>query len=146
MEKQTIVVVSGYFNPVHKGHIKLFKDAKKLGTRLIVIVNNDKQVKLKNSVPFMNEVERAFIIENLKPVDIAYISIDTDKTVCKSLENLFTKTHHNVLFVNGGDRKSVKDIPEAKICKKLGIKMVFNVGGKKTQSSSSLLSKVKKHG
>ncbi|MFA5232537.1 MAG: adenylyltransferase/cytidyltransferase family protein [Candidatus Paceibacterota bacterium] len=137
MEKNIkTVCVSGYFNPLHSGHLSLFKKAKKMGDFLIVIVNNDKQVKLKGSIPFMKEKERVEIIINLKMVDRVVISIDKDKTVRKTLEKI-----NPDIFANGGDKKSPKDIPEKEICDKLGIKMVFGVGGNKSQSSSKLLKK-----
>lgn len=128
------VVVSGYFNPIHSGHIKLLNEAKKLGDVLIVIVNNDKQCALKGNI-FMNEQERIEIIKNLKMVDKAILSIDTDTSVCETLKLIKPN-----IFANGGDRFK-NNIPEAKICKRLGIRMVFNVGGVKTQSSSNLLHK-----
>jgi len=134
------VCVSGYFNPIHSGHISMFKEAKKLGNYLIVIINNDNQVKVKGSVPFMKVEERAEIIKNLKMVDQVVISIDKDKTVCKTL----AKVNPNI-FANGGDRKNPKDIPETEVCNQLGIKMVFNVGGSKTQSSSTIIKKAVKY-
>ena len=140
-KKQTVVVVSGYFNPIHSGHINLFNEAKKLGDRLIVIINNDKQVELKGSQKFMNQNERKSIIEAIKYVDQVIISIDEDETQAKTLE--FVKP---TIFANGGDRENSKKLPlsETKICNKHGIKMVFGVGGGKVQSSSWLLSGVKK--
>lgn len=127
-------MVSGYFNPIHSGHIKLLNEAKKLGGLLVVIVNNDKQCSLKGNT-FMNEQERLEIIQNLKMVDMAVLAVDTDGSVCETLKLIKPD-----IFANGGDRFK-NNIPEAKICKKLGIKMVFNVGGEKTQSSSNLLHK-----
>ena len=81
-----IVVISGYFNPIHSGHIDYIQSAKKLGDKLIVIVNNDKQVSLKGSVPFQDEEERKKIVSNIKGVDHAVISIDEDATVCESIK------------------------------------------------------------
>jgi len=134
--KNIVVAVSGYFNPVHVGHIKLFKEAKKLGTKLVVIVNNDKQVELKGSYPFMKEKERSEIILGLKSVDKVVIAIDKDRSVCKTLEYIKPD-----IFANGGDRFK-KNIPEIAICKKIGCKAVFNVGqGGKVQSSSWLIQK-----
>jgi cytidyltransferase-like protein len=133
-EKKKTVCVSGYFNPLHSGHIQLFQNSKELGDRLVVIVNNDEQVKLKGSIPFMEALERAEIVRNLRMVDEVVIAIDKDKTVCKTLEKI-----HPDIFANGGDRKSAEDIPEAEVCERLGIEMVFNVGGEKTQASSKLL-------
>jgi len=136
-KKEIIVAVSGYFNPVHIGHIRMFKRAKKIGDKLIVIVNNDNQVKLKGSVQFMNEKERMEIISALKLVDKVILSIDKDKTVCKTLKLI--KPH---IFANGGDRNQ-KNIPEVDICKEINCKMIFNVGrGGKIQSSSWLLKNI----
>jgi D-beta-D-heptose 7-phosphate kinase/D-beta-D-heptose 1-phosphate adenosyltransferase len=147
MKTKKIVIVSGYFNPVHVGHISLLERAKELGDELQVIVNNDKQVKLKGSVPFMSESDRCRIIHSMRFVDCASISCDEDKSVCDSLRilHLLYGKDYEMIFANGGDRKNAKDIPEAKLCKELGIKMVFNVGGKKIQSSSKLISKAKKY-
>ncbi len=136
-KKEIIVAVSGYFNPVHIGHIRMFKRAKKIGDKLIVIVNNDNQVKLKGSVQFMNEKERMEIISALKLVDKVILSIDKDKTVCKTLKLI--KPH---IFANGGDRK-LDNIPEVDICKAINCKMIFNIGrGGKIQSSSWLLKNI----
>jgi len=132
--KEIIVTVSGYFNPIHRGHISMFKAAKALGDKLIVILNNDKQVEIKGSQKFMSQWERKEIIEAIRHVDGVFISVDEDGTQCKSLE--FLKPD---IFANGGDRRETSDIPEAKVCEERGIKMIFNVGGEKVQSSSWLL-------
>ena len=132
--EEKVVVVSGYFNPVHKGHIAMFEEAKKLGTKLIVIINSDKQVEMKGSRKFMDEDERRYIVESIGCVDKAVVSIDEDKTQCKTLAMI--KPH---LFANGGDRRNENDLPEAAVCKEHEIEMVFNVGGGKVQSSSWLL-------
>jgi len=133
MSKKIIVAVSGYFNPLHIGHLRMIKEAKKLGNYLVVIVNNDRQIELKGSVLFMNEKDRAEIVGAIKWVDEAFISIDRDKTVCESLRKI--RPH---IFANGGDRKK-GNIPEDKICEDLDIKMVNNVGGGKIRSSSILI-------
>ena len=134
--KKTIVAVSGYFNPIHVGHLELIEEAKKLGDYLVVIVNNDEQVKLKGSVPFMKLEDRVKIVEAIKGVDEVFISIDQDKTVRKSLEAIKPD-----IFANGGDRKNINDIPEVEICEKLNIKLVDGCG-KKIRSSSILLKDV----
>jgi len=140
MEK--VVIVSGFFNPVHIGHINLFKDAKKLGDILVVIVNNDKQVKAKGSVFFMSENERIEIIKAIKYVDEVFLSVDEDKTVRESLKEIVkNRKNCQFIFANGGDR-SEKNIPEADVCKNLKIKMLDNVGGQKVQSSSGLLKNI----
>ena len=136
-KRKIIVAVSGFFNPIHKGHIKLFKEAKKLGDKLVVIINSDYQVKIKGSIPFMNEKERVEIIKSFQHVDEVVISIDRDKTVRDTLALVSPD-----IFANGGDRKNIKEIPETEVCKRLKIKQVFNVGGGKIQSSSWLIDNI----
>ena len=127
-----VVVTSGYFNPLHTGHLQLFKEARKLGVKLIVIVNNDKQVKLKGSIPFMNQEERADIVRAIKYVNEVVIAEDTDHTVIKTLIKIKPD-----FFVKGGD--STRDnVPEQDICNDIGIKVLFGIGGGKIQSSSWL--------
>lgn len=127
-----IVAASGYFNPLHKGHVEYLERASKLGDSLIVIVNNDFQVKLKGSKEFMDEQERLMIIRSLRYVDSAILSIDKDPTVCETLKIL--RPH---IFAKGGDRFTY-EIPESKICRELGIGIVDGLGDK-IQSSSWLL-------
>lgn len=133
---ERVVAVSGYFNPVHKGHINLFREARSLGDKLIVILNNDSQVQQKGSVPFMSAEERAEVIRSLRFVDDVVISFDEDRTVCKTLGAVAPH-----IFANGGDREGIADIPEAAVCEAQNIAMVFNVGGGKIQSSSWLIAK-----
>jgi len=135
-KKEIVVATSGYFNPLHIGHLRCLQAAKKLGTKLVVIVNSDEQVKVKGSVTFMPEKERMEIVKALKPVDEVILSVDKDLTVCKSLELVKPD-----IFAKGGDR-TLGNIPEVPVCEKLGIKMVFGVGGGKIQSSSWLIKKI----
>jgi D-beta-D-heptose 7-phosphate kinase/D-beta-D-heptose 1-phosphate adenosyltransferase len=137
--KKIKVAVSGYFNPLHVGHLEMISKAKSLGDYLIVIVNNDKQVKIKGSFPFMHEKDRLKIAESLKGVDEVFLSIDSDSSVCKSLEAI-----NPDVFANGGDRKNLNDIPECTICEDLNIKMVDGLG-KKIRASSEIIAKTKKH-
>lgn len=135
-----IVAVSGGFDPVHIGHVRMFFEAKKLGDKLIVIVNNDNWLKLKKGFAFMPETERKEIIEAFSCVDEVILTFHepgtTDMSVCRELEQL--RPH---IFANGGDRKE-DNIPEYELCEKLGIQMIFNVGqGGKVQSSSELVKK-----
>ena len=133
------IIVSGYFNPLHKGHIELFKNAKQLGDELIVIVNNDLQRKLKGSKEFMDEDERILIINELSITDKVYLSIDKDSTVKKSLEKIHTDlgSNYELYFANGGDQNN-ESISEIKICKKLNIGLIDGLG-EKIQSYSWLL-------
>ena len=140
---KTLVIASGYFNPVHKGHIEYLTKSKELGDKLFVIVNNDKQREMKGSKEFMNENERKLVIETLKPVDWAVVAIDKDnRQVDKSIKmiyELYKDEFQNFIFSNGGDQTE-QTIAEDKICNELGIKMVFGLGDK-IQSSSWLLKK-----
>ena len=138
-----VVVVSGYFNPIHSGHIDYLESAREIGDYLIVIVNNDKQVELKGSVPFMNQEERVKIVSSLRCVNKAVVSIDDDPTVCQSIRKEYYSLQDDPFFIgmafaNGGDRKE-GGVPEDVLEEELGINMVYNVGGKKTQSSSTLI-------
>jgi len=139
-KKLIVVAISGYFNPLHVGHLEMIRRAKKLGNKLVVIVNNDEQVRLKGSVPFMSVADRLKIIRALKGADEVFLSIDQDKTVCKSL----AKIKPNI-FANGGDRKSIGDVPEYTVCQKLNIKMVDGLG-KKIRASSLILARAKESG
>ena len=134
MSEERIVCVSGYFDPIHVGHIEYFKKSKEIGDKLMVIVNNDEQAKLKKGKAFMPESERIAIISELKCVDFVVKSIDTDRTVCKTLETVFPKPTY---FCNGGDQNN-NTIPEGDICFKRGIELRDGFGDK-IQSSSWLI-------
>lgn len=135
--KMIIIAASGYFDPLHLGHVEYLKKAKELGDKLIVIVNNANQTKLKKGYEFMPFNERLEIVKVIRYVDEVFSSIDEDRSVSKSLE----KVNPNI-FAKGGDRFSY-EIPEAKVCEKLGIKIIHGLG-EKIQSSSSLVEKEKK--
>ena len=126
-----IHVVSGYFDPIHVGHIEYLKKARKLGDKLIVIINNDNQTILKKGFAFMPHKERAKIVQELSCVDEIFISIDNDKSVCKSLAHLKPD-----IFAKGGDR-IISNIHERGICEKYGIEIVDQLGDK-IRSSSEL--------
>lgn len=142
-----IIITSGYFNPIHIGHINLIREAKKLGDFLVVIVNNDEQVKLKGSVPFMSEQERVEIIKALRYADDVILSIDKiTKNQSESLTAIAKKyPEADLFFAKGGDR-NFGNIPESeiKVCQDFNIKIINGVGGDKVQSSSKLLEKIKK--
>jgi len=131
MNSEVVVAVSGYFDPIHVGHLEYLKLASKLGDKLIVIVNNNHQAELKKGEFFMHEKDRMEIVAALKCVDEVFLSIDSDGSVCKSLEAVKPN-----IFANGGDR-SLQEIPETAVMKKYDIKMVDGLGDK-IRSSSDL--------
>ncbi len=122
-------------NPVHVGHIELFERAKALGDYLVVIVNNDAQVTLKGSKVFMDEDERCAIIKAIKYVDEVVLSVDTDKTICKTLKMIQPD-----IFAKGGD-STPDNVPEKDVCDEMGTKIVYGLGDK-IQSSSWLKEKL----
>ena len=141
MIKQKGIIVSGYFNPLHKGHLEYINTAKNMADCLFVIVNNDKQRELKGSKEFQVETERLFIISNLKAVDHALLSVDYDRTVCNTITMIAEKysDNYDLAFANGGDQNN-QSIPEISVCNKHGIKLIDGLGDK-IQSSSWLLRK-----
>ncbi len=136
-DKPIVVFTSGYFDPLHSGHIELFELAKKLGDKLIVAVNNDAQTMQKKGFVFMPAEEKVKIIKAIKWVDEVIISIDKDQTQCETLRMVKPD-----IFAKGGDRYAY-EIPETPICKELGIKIIDGVGAK-IQSSSDLAAKAAK--
>ena len=137
-----IVAVSGGYDPIHIGHVRLFQEAKKLGTELVVILNNDNWLRRKKGYFFMNQKERKEVIEHIKGVDRVVITSHPQNPTHMSVFAALMKVRPNI-FANGGDRFA-DNIPEVAICNKLECKMKFNVGrGGKVQSSSWLLDKIK---
>jgi len=137
MKKEKVVIASGYFDPLHVGHVEYLNMAKELGDTLVVIVNNDEQAKLKKGESFMNEKDRMEIVFNLGCVDEVMISEDKDKSVCKSIEFVAQfKPMADIIFAKGGDR-NFGEVPEVETCSNLGIEMVDNLG-EKIRSSSEL--------
>jgi len=132
-KRNKTVAVSGYFTVLHKGHIKLFQEAKELGDHLIVIVNNSIQQVWKYENLIHKPEDIKYIIEKLRMVDEVVISVDKDPTQCETLRMLQPK-----IFANGGDRHS-DEVPETPVCDELGIEMCDNVGGMKSNSSSDIL-------
>ena len=142
MNKNKIhILVSGGFDPIHSGHINLINNAAEYG-EVIVILNNEKFLEDKKGYSFMTVEERVIILENLKNVYKVFVSIDDDHTVCKSIKYLANSSKYNIkYFANGGDRKNVNDVPESKVCIDNNIETIFNIGGEKSESSSSLTQK-----
>ncbi len=139
MKKQKAIIVSGYFNPIHKGHLAYFELAKAKGDLLFVIVNSDLQRALKGSKLFQMEDERLLIVRSIRLVDKAILSIDEDRSVCATLEYLYKEygQKYAFAFANGGDQNN-QVIPEREICERLGIELIDGLGNK-IQSSSWLL-------
>ena len=139
--KQKAIIVSGYFNPLHIGHLELFQKAKAAGDKLWVIINSDLQRELKGSKEFMDEKERLIIVNAIKYVDKALVSIDKDKTQQATLTYLVDEygDDFELYFANGGDQNN-DTITEVSICKDKGIGLLEGLGDK-IQSSSWLLKK-----
>ena len=146
-----ICVISGYFNPIHPGHVSLIKDVRSThpNCKLIAIVNSDLQVKLKGSIPFLDEISRCYILQNIKDVDEVFLSVDKDKTVVKSLEAIKVDVKnfgYIIFFFNGGDRKPDSSvIPEVKFCKDNNIELEYGFGDEKKYSSSKLIENSSKY-
>ena len=139
MKNPKAIIVSGYFNPIHKGHLAYFELAKKRGDLLFVIVNSDHQRALKGSKAFQKEDERLLIVRSMRVVDKAILSQDKDRTVCATLELLHQEfgRKYELAFANVGDQNN-QVIPEREICERLGIELIDGLGDK-IQSSSWLL-------
>ncbi len=137
-QREKWVAVSGGFDPLHVGHVRMFQEARKLGDKLVVIMNNDNWLRAKKGFVFMPQKERAELIRMFPFVDKVVLTdhkkSDPDRSVCRALAKVKPD-----IFANGGDRFA-KNIPEYQLCKKLGIKMTFNIGaGCKVQSSSWMI-------
>jgi len=139
MVKKKAIIVSGYFNPLHKGHLEYFNNARALCDELFVIVNNDHQRALKGSKEFQKEDERMIIVSNIKAVDKAILSIDQDRTVCETIRMIANEygANYELGFANGGDQNN-DTIPERPICEEMNVALIDGLGDK-IQSSSWLL-------
>ena len=139
--KKKAIIVSGYFNPIHKGNLEYFKHAKEIADELFVIVNSDLQRKLKGSKDFQDESERMIIVDHIKGVDKAILSIDKDRTVCETIRKIASEfgKDYDISFANGGDQNN-QTIPEKPVCEELGVILIDGLGDK-IQSSSWLLGK-----
>lgn len=139
-----IVIISGYFNPLHIGHLRMIEEAKSLGDKLVVIVNSDRQQLVKKGKVIMNETDRLEIIGAIRHVDHAIISIDKDQTVIDTLKYLANiYINYKLIFANGGDRDSKKAIPETGLCEEYNIELMFGVGGIEKLDSSTNINKLR---
>tara|TARA_Y100000114_G_C11716470_1_gene306225 strand:- start:194 stop:634 length:441 start_codon:yes stop_codon:yes gene_type:complete len=130
------IAVSGGFDPIHKGHVQMIREASEYGN-VVVILNSDAWLMRKKGYKFMSFEERAYIVGSIKGVKIVTSVNDTDGTVCEALRRI--KPDY---FANGGDRYDT-NTPEMDVCNELNIKMLWNIGGGKIQSSSELVTKAK---
>lgn len=135
--KPTAVIVSGYFSPLHVGHLDMIEDAERRGDAVIVIVNNNAQQVAKKGKLIIDETDRLRIVNALRDVDHAFVAIDDDRTVSASLVKIAHDfPDHRLIFANGGDRKP-EFVPEVTVCDEHGIEMLFGVGGDSKADSSS---------
>ena len=140
------VIVSGFFNPLHGGHLDMIEGAKDLGDRLIVIVNNDAQQVLKKGKIILPQENRARVLAALRHVDEVIVALDNDPPVIETLEAIANKyPNDELIFANGGDRDSEKAIPEGVICRKHNIQMIFGVGGDNKADSSTRINQALGH-
>jgi len=138
MTEKTLVIVSGYFSPLHCGHLDYLEAGASLGDRLIVIVNNDLQQKKKKGKVILPQQDRLRIVKALSIVDEACVAIDDDSSVKKTIESIALKNQQfNLMFANGGDRNQPSDIPEVDVCKEHEIQLIFGVGGSTKRDSST---------
>lgn len=133
------IALSGGFDPIHIGHVQMIQEASRYAN-VIIILNSDAWLRRKKGYVFMPWKERAYILQSIYPVCKVESVDDSDGSVCEALERL-----QPTFFGNGGDRKS-DNVPEVKLCKALGIELVWNLGGEKVQSSSELIEKVINNG
>lgn len=139
--ESTLVIVSGYFGPIHVGHLDMIEAGKAAGDELMVIVNNNAQQVLKKGKVIIDEADRLRIVQALRVVDHAMIAVDDDGTVCASLAEIGERfPDHRLVFGNGGDdRRNNAEVPESQVCQRYGIEMVFGMGGANKADSSSRL-------
>lgn len=141
-----IVIVSGYFNPLHGGHLDMIEAGRAMGDHLIVVVNNDVQQVQKKGKVILNQENRVRLISALRDVDEVILSIDQDPTQIETLRTIATKyPDEQLVFANGGDRDSVRAIPEGEVCNEYKIEMVFGVGGNEKADSSTRINQALGH-
>ncbi len=138
MRQPVLVIISGYFSPLHCGHLDMIEAGADAGDRLAVIVNNNAQQVLKKGKLIIDEQDRLRVVSALRAVDDAIIAIDEDGAVSASIEKLAQRyPDHHIVFGNGGDRDSDAVVPESAVCSRYGIEMVFDMGGTNKYDSSS---------
>lgn len=139
-DKKTLVIVSGYFGPIHVGHLDMIEAGAAAGDELYVIVNNNLQQTLKKGKVIIDEADRLRIVGALRMVDHAMVAVDRDGTVRESIADIAERFRdYQIIFGNGGDRDTSAEVPEAEICDRYGIEMIFDMGGNQKADSSSRL-------
>ena len=141
-----IVILSGFFNPLHGGHLDMIEEAADMADKLVVVVNNDIQQKLKKGKIILDERNRLRLISALKHVDDAILSIDQNPPVTETIR-LIAREHPNdeIIFANGGDRSSPEVVPETEVCQEFNIKLVYGVGGMHKADSSTRINQATGH-
>jgi cytidyltransferase-like protein len=141
-EKYDFAIVSGGFDPVHIGHLKMFQDANKLADKVIILLNNDNWLIKKKGKPFMNQNQRKEILEEFKSISEVIIQTSSEPSSSAAIEEFALKNKNKkICYCNGGDRNDIENILEASICKEFNIELEFGVGGEDKIESSSQLSK-----
>ena len=141
-----IVILSGFFNPLHGGHLDMIEEASHMGDKLVMIVNNDIQQKLKKGKIILDEQNRLRLIRALKYVDDAVLAIDDQPPVIETLRMIAKKyPKDELIFANGGDRSSPSVVPELDVCKEYNIEMVYGVGGANKADSSTRINQATGH-
>ena len=133
-----LVITSGYFSPLHCGHLDYLEEAAAFGDQLLVIVNNNQQQILKKGKLILDEKDRLRIVRALEIVDEAVIAVDDDRSVGETLSMIAKgNPHKKLIFGNGGDRNHKHDSPEKDVCENFGINMIFTFGGTEKSDSST---------
>lgn len=133
-----VVVVSGYFNPLHVGHVRMIREARSLGDRLIVVVNNDEQQRLKKGKIISPIHDRVEVVSALADVDEVFTAVDLDPTICETLRIIRRRyPQDKISFCNGGDRSDMAVVPEGAVCHEEKIGLLFGIGGTDKADSSS---------
>lgn len=141
-KKYDFALVSGGFDPVHIGHLKMFQDANKLADKVIILLNNDNWLIKKKGKPFMNQNQRKEILEEFKSISEVIIQTSSEPSSSEAIEEFVKKNpNKSICYCNGGDRSNIKNIRESNICKKLKVNLEFGIGGEKKIESSSDLTK-----